>query len=227
MKTKSMLNTIKFSEFPLEFSRPLVSLFFFVWISPVVLSLFWSVMPTKGHCTIAKILLMLSWSFLFWTPCEAMLSFMHQFFIADWNPVSHFVWTPRQDNPGECRTAAFHLFLIPIWAIEYPFTNRQFYACHCGRKSHWFQSAATTGQISANFCKFLPQTPSHCGQLCYSFQALKIQAKITFNILIIGKEHLISCSVLQLSSYRLKKCGTVPSLSMSLTSMVFKTVPSL
>lgn len=73
-----MLNTIKFSEFPLEFSRPLVSLFFFVWISPVVLSLFWSVMPTKGHCTIAKSLLMLSWSFLFWTPCEAMLSFMHQ-----------------------------------------------------------------------------------------------------------------------------------------------------
>lgn len=78
-------------------------------------------MPTKEHCTSAKILLMLSWRLLLWTPCKAMFPFMYPFFIADWNPLSHFIWTPPRLILGNAELLPCHLF--PILCIP--------------RLSHW------------------------------------------------------------------------------------------
>lgn len=168
MKTESMLNTVEFSVFPLEFSRPSVSLFFFLWISPVALSLFWSVMPIKEHCPLAKTLLMLVRDYWFGhlaRQCSPLcIHFSQQpeilSPILSGHPHPPYSYWRRQNW---CLPIYSPSCVFPIWAIEYPFISRKFYACLCGRKSHLFQSAAPTGK---DFCKFLSRPPSHDWQLC-------------------------------------------------------------
>lgn len=78
--------TLKFSVFPFSFQ----SASYFSSGSHQLLCPFYEVW---GPCTSAKTSLMLNWRLLFWTLCKAMSSFIHPFFSAAWNPVSHFVWS--------------------------------------------------------------------------------------------------------------------------------------
>lgn len=147
--------TLKFSVFPLKFSRYLVSLFFFLWISPVALSLLWSVRALyfSSDFTDAELEIIvldtLQGNVLLYTP-------IFQCNLKPCFPFCLVHFPLPQSHIEQYRTAALPFippsWVLPSWVIEYPFISRKCYAYLCGRKLHLFQSAPATGK---DLCKLL------------------------------------------------------------------------
>lgn len=178
----------------------------------------------KWHCTLAKTLLMWSWmEIIVLDALQSTVSLYASIFHSSLKSCLLFCLDPILNSYWEtwnCCLAIYSTsYVFPIWAIEYTFVSENFMLIFV---EGYFSFLLWLGKTSSNSYPSLHLITD----ICVSFQICKVQVKLSSKLLTIGKDVWMSFSVLQLSFHSLK-LGTFPSLSLSLTSMVFKSVPSL